>query len=419
MSALRRVPIASPNHSGRSGAPRIVVVHTAEGSRDYRSLGNFFANPSSGVSSQTGIDDEPGVIGEYVRRDRASWTQASFNSAAISTELCAFAKWDRATWINEHRVMLENCRRWIAEECAASGIPLLRIGADAAQGTGRGVCGHVDLGSRGGGHWDPGPGLPWDLVLGSPIETERPPPVPPGLNAAVVDIVRLGAGYAMTASDGGVFAYNAPFHGSASTARLNAPIVGMAARPQGDGYWLAASDGGVFSFGDAPFHGSAGGRRLNAPVVGIAVHPSGEGYWLAAADGGVFAYNAPFHGSVGGKPLNAQVVDVSSSGEGYLLAASDGGVFNFGCPFYGSAGAWKLNQPVVGVAGRDDGLGYYLVAADGGIFAFGDAAFAGSMGGEVLAWPAVGIALGGGYWIGAADGGVFAFGAPFHGSVQG
>ena len=47
-----------------------------------------------------------------------------------------------------------------------------------------------------------------------------------------------------------------------STARgrptLHAPIVGMAATPDGDGYWVVASDGGVFAFGDARFYGSTG-----------------------------------------------------------------------------------------------------------------------------------------------------------------
>ena len=42
---------------------------------------------------------------------------------------------------------------------------------------------------------------------------------------------------------------------------LDAPIVGMAATPDGGGYWLVASDGGVFSFGNAAFHGSTGATR--------------------------------------------------------------------------------------------------------------------------------------------------------------
>ena len=60
----------------------------------------------------------------------------------------------------------------------------------------------------------------------------------------------------------------------------------------------------------------------------------------------------------------------------------DGGVFAFGdAQFYGSMGGQPLNQPIVGMASTADGKGYWLVAADGGIFSFGDATFYGSMGG--------------------------------------
>ena len=53
--------------------------------------------------------------------------------------------------------------------------------------------------------------------------------------------------------------------------RLNKPIVGMAATPDGKGYWLVASDGGIFAFGDAVFYGSTGAMRLNKPIVGMVV----------------------------------------------------------------------------------------------------------------------------------------------------
>ena len=64
--------------------------------------------------------------------------------------------------------------------------------------------------------------------------------------------------------------------GSVTTA-LRAPIVGIAATPDGGGYWLVASDGGVFTFGDAQFFGSTGAMVLNKPVVGIAATPDGDG----------------------------------------------------------------------------------------------------------------------------------------------
>jgi len=123
---------------------------------------------------------------------------------------------------------------------------------------------------------------------------------------------------------------------------LNAPIVGMVPRPDGNGYWMVGSDGGVFASGDASFYGSTGSIRLNAPVVGMAATRDGGGYWFVASDGGIFAYGeARFYGSMGGKRLNRPIVGMAATfdGGGYWLVASDGGLFNFGnAGFYGSLG---------------------------------------------------------------------------------
>jgi hypothetical protein len=59
------------------------------------------------------------------------------------------------------------------------------------------------------------------------------------------------------ASDGGIFSFgDAPFLGSMGGQALDQPIVGMAAPPSGQGYWFVAQDGGIFAF-DVPFLGSA------------------------------------------------------------------------------------------------------------------------------------------------------------------
>lgn len=50
---------------------------------------------------------------------------------------------------------------------------------------------------------------------------------------------------------------------------LNGTIAGIERTADGGGYWLVALDGGVFAF-DAPFYGSAGSLPLVAPVVAMA-----------------------------------------------------------------------------------------------------------------------------------------------------
>jgi hypothetical protein len=188
---LKRVSIPSPNVSSRGGSKvRLIVIHSSEGAQSYTSLGSFFANPSSQVSSHTGIDDTVNTVGEYVQRGSKAWTAANANPVAVQTELCtpsgASAQWTDATW-RSHPNMLANCAQWIKEEAAAFGIPIVKLSPSQAQGGSAGVCQHKDLGSWGGGHVDCGNGFPIDYVIslatgGAPAPTPTPPtptPTPP------------------------------------------------------------------------------------------------------------------------------------------------------------------------------------------------------------------------------------------------
>jgi hypothetical protein len=246
-----------------------------------------------------------------------------------------------------------------------------------------------------------------------------------------------GSAYWDVTSDGRIFGFNATYnyaapgdyyhydaglsYGDAGYIDLNAPVVGMAARPDGQGYWLLGGDGGVFSFGLAQFYGSTGGMHLNAPVVGIAATPDENGYWLVASDGGVFAYgDAKFDGSMGGKPLNQPIVGmaVDQATGGYWLVASDGGVFSFNAPFYGSTGSLVLTQPIIGIEAAADGSGYRLGARDGGVFSF-NLPFNGSYAGQD-SHPIVAITGDGvdGYWLLDSCGGIYTFGSlPFYRSA--
>lgn len=183
---LRRVWIGSPNYSSRKGSGvRLIVLHATEGATTYRSLGNYFANPSSGVSSHTGIDDTPGEIGEYVTRDQKAWTASNANPVAVQAELCAPSgasdNWTDGDW-RSHPVMLQNAADWIAEESAVFGIPLVGLSAADAQGGAAGVCQHADLGAWGGGHHDLGDGFPFGYVMelaGGSASAPGPGPSPP------------------------------------------------------------------------------------------------------------------------------------------------------------------------------------------------------------------------------------------------
>ncbi len=117
------------------------------------------------------------------------------------------------------------------------------------------------------------------------------------------------------------------------------------------------------------------------------------------------------------------LLDAYVPAQGYWSVASDGGIFNYGpsSSFLGSMGGQHLNAPMVGMAATPGGAGYWEVASDGGIFSFGNAAFHGSTGSLRLNKPIVGMAAtpdGEGYWLVASDGGIFSYGdANFYGST--
>jgi len=234
-----------------------------------------------------------------------------------------------------------------------------------------------------------GAGLTSSQILGSQAVFSSANGDPGISNLAT--LVQAAVGYWETGSDGGVFAFGAaPFDGSLPRSHVvpRAPIVGIAATPDGDGYWLAGSDGGVFSFGDAVFDGSLPASHVDAtaPNVGIAPMPDGGGYWLVGSDGGVFSFgDAVFHGSLPASHItSAKIVGIAPtlSGNGYWLAGTDGGVFSYGDAGYlGSLPGSHIKPvaPIVGVAATSDGDGYWLAGSDGGAFTYGDGTFFGSL----------------------------------------
>lgn len=182
--------IPSPNHSSRGGQKvRLLVIHTAEGSRTVESLGGYFASASSQVSSHVGIDDNR--IEQYVDYAEEAWTALSASPISDQAELCGFAAWTRDNWLNDHHRMLELTAQWIAERCKARGIPLTKLSPAQLAAGQSGVIGHVDWtnGMKQGTHQDPGVGFPWDTVMGLAALAGQPAPVPQGMDAATLAAV--------------------------------------------------------------------------------------------------------------------------------------------------------------------------------------------------------------------------------------
>ncbi|NOX28504.1 MAG: hypothetical protein GXP35_00400, partial [Actinobacteria bacterium] len=173
-----------------------------------------------------------------------------------------------------------------------------------------------------------------------------------------------GKGYYVFTSKGRVLVFgDAVHHGDlvqlGLAEVLRGDIVDSSALTDGSGYYMVGSDGGIFAFGAAEFAGSipqvvAG--PLVSPVNGLVADPDGRGYWLVAGDGGVFAFDAPFVGSLPGvlppgTQLASPVNGLVPFGDGYMMVAGDGGIFNFSSTeFLGSLGGQVIPSPIVGVA---------------------------------------------------------------------
>jgi hypothetical protein len=219
-----------------------------------------------------------------------------------------------------------------------------------------------------------------------------------------------------TFKDGGVLGHGAArFFGSPTNLSLAAPIVAMAATPDGAGYWLVGADGGVLTYGDARYFGGTGARRPDAPIVAIASTPDGRGYWLVGGNGSVYTYgDAAFYGPARPMTWPEPIVGFARTpdGRGYWMVSSHGAVYSFGdAHYFGSLGATNLhNLPVVAIAPSFDGAGYWLVQGGGEVIAYGDAPRLGGMRGHP---PVTGTAVtadGGGYWLLCGNGEVDAFG---------
>ncbi len=134
------------------------------------------------------------------------------------------------------------------------------------------------------------------------------------------------------------------------------------------------------------------------------------------------ATSDPADGQVGTDSFIARYHGDDGFTAGYGLLRTDGGTSAFGgAPACGSMFGQPLNAPIVGLAYDNAAPGNWTVASDGGVFTFGAAKFLGSMGAVKLNQPIVGMAAtpdGKGYWLVASDGGIFAFGtAGFYGSM--
>lgn len=141
--------------------PVRIILHSTESSnqegvRDLYNIGAYWS--TNGLGAHLGVDDE-GNTALYIDFNRIGWHVAGRNTGAIGIEMVGTAHWTYQDWVSRPK-LLNEVARWLAYLSRTYDIPLVR---DPYHG----VSTHNDQSQlSGGGHWDPGPGFPFNLVLG-------------------------------------------------------------------------------------------------------------------------------------------------------------------------------------------------------------------------------------------------------------
>lgn len=167
LGRLKPAVVVSMNvvcQSARTGTANLIVLHDTEshntgGNADLQAIGNFFNVASTQASSHVATDAD-GNSARYVPDARKAWHVAAFNSASLGIEQIGFAS--QTSWPD---AQLKETARWIAEWSIAHGIPIQKGAVSGSTVTKAGVLRHMDLGTAGGGHHDPGTPYPFDQVL--------------------------------------------------------------------------------------------------------------------------------------------------------------------------------------------------------------------------------------------------------------
>jgi hypothetical protein len=162
----------------------LITIHTAQGARTARALGNYFWRDDVQASSHVGIDANETLL--YVPYHLAAWTLRSGNPISENAELCGFAEWTRAQWLSTDvvngcvnpRAMVSRAAAWARERALARGIPLQRLTPVQVGQNAWGLIDHYawTIGKQDGTHTDVGGNFPWDVFMN---EVLHGPPVAP------------------------------------------------------------------------------------------------------------------------------------------------------------------------------------------------------------------------------------------------
>ena len=151
--------------------PSVIVVHctdnSASANQEWRYAASPFGDGHPKVSWHFCVDDEV-IIQSVLCKDEAWCAGHTANRLGIHIELCGWEKWTREEWLT-HQLRIQHAGSLINALCAKYGIPKTRLTVNDLQTGHRGICGHSTVSAAWNEttHTDPGPGFPWDILMGN------------------------------------------------------------------------------------------------------------------------------------------------------------------------------------------------------------------------------------------------------------
>lgn len=150
----------------------LLVVHTMESPHKgdtAERVATWLARADSPKASAHYFIDCEGDVVQSVADHNVAWGAPGANAKGLHFEHAGFAKFTRAQWLEEPQMkMLRTSARLLAEKARKYNIPIKLVDVGPLKSGERGITGHkhcTDAFSNGAGHWDPGPGWPWDVYL--------------------------------------------------------------------------------------------------------------------------------------------------------------------------------------------------------------------------------------------------------------
>lgn len=154
---------------GRTKPIRLICIHSTESLEvegGALQIAHYFQNPPRPGSSHVVVDDVD--IIQCVKDGDTAAGAISANSDGLHLEQIGTAKQTAPQWDDDYsKAVIANAAKVVGQWCLKFDIPVKHLSNDELKAGEKGIVGHAQVSAvyPGSGHWDPGPGYPYDELI--------------------------------------------------------------------------------------------------------------------------------------------------------------------------------------------------------------------------------------------------------------